>query len=114
MSESTSLPPFLKWGDYKSKDQNNPDIVELQVLDATPFATEYSTNVRAKVKRDQAWREEIVPLKSHGSNNASLLTKWTAMVNKGKIKAGTHCTIKTHLGISKNNNPIRRFAIELR
>ena len=110
MSE-TALTPFLKWGEYKSKDHNSPDIVELQVLDPEPFATEYSTNVRAQVRRAQLWREEIVPLKSNSSVNASLLTKWTDLVNKGKIKIGTHCTIKTHLGISKNDNPIRRFAI---
>jgi hypothetical protein len=113
MSETASLPPFVKWGDYKSRDADKPDILDIKVLDPTLFATEYSTNIRVEVKSDQTWTEAILPIKSHSSNNASLLTKWTDIVKKGKIKKGFVCTIKTHLGISKNDNPIRRFAISV-
>jgi hypothetical protein len=114
MSSTSSLPPFVKWGDYKSKDADKPDMLEIKVLDAEPFATEYSTNARVEIKDGQTWTEAILPIKSHSSNNASLLTKWTDLLKKGKIKKGSVCTIRTHLGISKNDNPIRRFAISVR
>ena len=114
MSEASSLPPFIKWGGYKSKDAEKPDVIEIRVLEPEPFATEYSTNARIEIKDDQTWTEAILPIKSHSSNNASLLTKWSELVKKGKIKTGSVCTIRTHLGISKNDNPIRRFAISVR
>ncbi len=46
---SDLYPPFLKWGDYKSKDDKNPDILHIEVLDTVTFETEYNICVRAMV-----------------------------------------------------------------
>jgi len=46
---NTSFPPFLKWGDYHSKDEKNPDVLEVEPQEIDTFETEYSINVNAKV-----------------------------------------------------------------
>jgi len=109
----TDLPPFLRWGNYKSGDENNPDILELKVLETETFETEYSVNVGILIKDGSEWIEVILPLKSHTSNNASLLKQWTINVKNGKLKAGKQFKLKTWLGTSKRTQrPIRRFVIE--
>ena len=46
---SDQYPPFLKLGNYKSKDENNPDIIKVKPLELETFETEYGVNVRAEV-----------------------------------------------------------------
>lgn len=109
---STTLTPFIKWGDYHSKDENNPDVLEIQVLDTETFDTDYSINANIKHKEDDKWIEKILPLKSHDSNNASLLKQWFDLVKTKKIRKNSAGKILTWLDISKNGRPIRRYVLE--
>jgi len=114
MSETKALAPFIKWGDYRSKDPSKPDVLEIQIVDPEPFTTEYSTNARVQIKDGQTWIEKILPLKSHASNNPSLLNAWTELQKKGQLKAGQLLKIKTWLGTSRTlKRPIRRFVLEV-
>lgn len=106
MSE-TFYPPFLKWGDYKSKDEKNPYILHIEVLETETFETEYSACVRAMVNGI----EMNVPLQNFGSKNMQLLQKWKELVSSGKIVQGKKFKIKTWLGTSRNKHPIRRFEL---
>ncbi|MCH7560706.1 MAG: hypothetical protein IIC67_04955, partial [Thaumarchaeota archaeon] len=82
---STELAPFIKWGDYTSKDGNIPDILYLEVIDVETFDTEFSTNVQVKQKINDSWEERVLPLKSHESNNSQLLQLWNKAKRKRKI-----------------------------
>ena len=106
---STELAPFIKWGDYTSKDSNLPDILHLEAIDVETFDTEYSTNVHVKQKIDDVWEERVLPLKSHESNNTQLLNLWNKAKRDGKVTVGNKFQIQTYLGLSKNNRSIRRF-----
>ena len=110
MSETT-FPPFLKWGEFKSDDPQNPDVIEIKVLETETFETEYSINVLALRKEKKKWVEFNLPLKSHESSNVSLLNQWTKLVKSDKIKKGTILRLKTWKGTSKNGRPIRRFEL---
>ncbi len=104
---NSSFPPFLKWGRYTSKDEKNPDVLEVEPQEIDTFETEYSINVNAKVDGiDMA-----VPLHSLESNNMQLLQKWNDGIKKKKIQVGKKFKLLTWLGISKNNFPIRRFEL---
>lgn len=105
--------PYIKWGNYPSKDESSPDKIEFQVVDPTPFDSEYSANVRVMVTENKSTQEMILPLKSHESANASLLKMWNGKVKEGRIKKGTEVVLKTWLGVSKNSRAIRRFELEL-
>ena len=48
MSENSTLPPFLKWGSYKGTEEN-PDTINVEIIDPEPFSTQYDWNVLAKV-----------------------------------------------------------------
>ena len=106
MSESL-YPSFLHWGDYKSKDEKHPDVLNVEVLETETFETEYGINARATVDGI----EYAVPLHSFASKNKQLLQLWTDAVKQGKVKVGKKFKIKTWLGISKNKFPIRRFEL---
>lgn len=110
MSEDT--PPFIKWGDCHSKDENSPDVLEIQVLDTETFDTDYSINANIKQKENNQWTEKVLPLKSHDSANASLLKQWFDGIKTKKIRKNSTGKILTWLGTSKNGNPIRRFRLE--
>lgn len=103
---------YNKWGSNKSQDKNKPDVLEFRVLEAETFETEYSTNVKVEQKTSDGWKEVILSLKSHDSNNASLLQMWQKAVKDKLIKKGKKFVIKTWLGLSKNSRPIRRFELE--
>jgi|GEM_PF-5422705 len=79
-------------------------MLEIQMIDPEPFTTEYSVNARVKLREGEAWTETILPLKSHTSNNASLLTKWTQLQHKGQLKEGRELKIKTWLGMTKKTD----------
>jgi hypothetical protein len=103
---------YIKWGSSKSHDKENPDVLELKVAETETFETEYSTNVKVQQKENNGWKEAILPLKSNTSDNASLLQLWQKRVKDGLIKKGKKFVLKTWLGLSKNNRPIRRFELE--
>ncbi len=98
MSESL-FPPFLHWGDYTSKDEKQPDVLNVEVLEIEPFDTEYGKNVRAKVDGI----EKIIPLKNFSTNNIKLLNLWIANTKKEKIKQGVKLALYTWLRKSKQN-----------
>jgi len=102
---------YLKWGSFKSQDSEKPDVLEFKVLDTETFDTEYSTNIKALHKTNNGWNEVILPLKSHSSYNKSLLTLWEKAVKKREAKSGKKFSIRTWLGVSKNDRPIRRFEL---
>ncbi len=110
MSESL-FPPFLKWGQYKSKDEKNPDVLNFEALETDTFETEYSINVKVLKESDGEWNETNIPLHSFESKNKQLYTLWHSAVTSNKITAGKKFSIKTWLGISKNKFPIRRFEL---
>ena len=106
MTESL-YPEFLKWSKYTSKDEKQPDILNVKVVETETFEIEYSINVRAEVDGI----EMNIPLHSFESKNKQLLSEWTKAVKEGKVKVGKKFQIKTWLGTSKNNFPIRRFEL---
>jgi len=106
MSE-THFPPFLKWGSYTSKDEKNPNELDVEPQEIDTFETEYSINVNAKVDGI----EVAMPLQSFESNNRQLLQKWNEGIKKKKIQVGKKFKLRTWLGTSKNNFPIRRFVL---
>ena len=106
MSDSL-FPPFLKWGLYKSKDKDKPDIIKIRVKELETFETEYTINVEAEIYEDNKWNTIVVPLKSHESKNSSLLNQWT----NTDVTVGDELVIETYLGKSRNNRPIRRYSL---
>lgn len=110
---NTIQTPFIKWGNYKSQDQNNPDVLELQVAEVETFETAYSTNVRVRQRIGDDWEERILPLKSYESVNSILLKEWQKAEFKKLIKVGKRFVLKTWLGKSKKSDfPMRRFVLE--
>lgn len=107
MSEKT-FPPFLKWGKYKSEDENNPDRIEIEVTDLETFETEYGVNINAIVDGE----EMAIPIQNFNSVNVSLLKLWKSNIRKGDIKKGSKFTLLTYLGLSKNDRKIRRWVME--
>ena len=105
---NTSLPPFLKCGNYKSEDVNSPDKLEIQVTETETFETEYGVNVNATVDAVAM----VIQLHSYNSANTALLKLWNNNIKKGNIKKGVKFTLYTHLGLSKNNRKIRRWVME--
>ena len=101
----TTFPPFLKWGHCKSKDEKNPDVLNFEALETDTFETEYSINVKVDGV------EMAMPLQSFESNNRQLLQKWQEGITKKKIQVGKKFKLRTWLGTSKNNFPIRRFEL---
>ena len=105
---SDTFPPFLKWGNYKSEDINNPDKIEIQVTETETFETEYGVNVNAVIDGV----EMALPLHNFNSANTSLLNLWNNNIKNKKIKKGTKFTLCTYLGKSKNDRKIRRWVME--
>jgi hypothetical protein len=110
---STEQITYIRWGDYKSKDANKPDILEVEVITLEFFESKLSTNVLVKLKENDSWQEKLLPLKSHESANGSLLKQWNELVDKKKIKIGGKILIKTSLGISRYHRVIRNSRIEV-
>lgn len=109
---STDIIPYIKWGDYTSHDEENPDVLEIKVSNLDTFDTEYSVNVQVLLKTANGLEYRILPLKSHASRNASLLTLWSKGIREKKIKKDTRFKIHTWIGESKNGFPIRRHVLE--
>lgn len=107
MTNESTYPEFLKWGEYHSKDEKNPDVLKVEILEDETFETEYSINIRAKVDGV----EKNIPLCSHESKNKQLFQKFIAAKKNGKIQVGKKFKILTWLGTSKNGHPIRRYEL---
>lgn len=95
---TTSLPQFLKWGNYKSTDADKPDIIQVEIVDPEPFETQYDWIVLAKLDNT----ETNIPLRAKSSNK-KLYKQYTQLLHAGKIKAGTKLKIKTWLRKSSKN-----------
>ncbi len=109
MSNESSLTPFLHWGDYKSKNEKNPDALHLVVAEAEPFATTYSTNIKAEIIDKGLF---IIPLHNFESANKALLNEFSKLHREGKIKDGSSIKVSTWLGVStRNGKPLRRWKI---
>lgn len=108
MSESL-YPPFLKWGNYHSKDKENPDILKVEVLETETFETEFATNLRAMVDGI----EVNIPLHNFESKNKQLLMKFLDAQRKGKIRVGTKFKLKTwkEAHPKKKGFEIRRYEL---
>lgn len=107
MSNDT-FPPFLKWGIYKSEEQENPDKLVIETTETETFETEFGTNINALVDG----KEMAVPIQNFNSANTALLKLWKNNIKKGNIKKGVKFTLLTYLGRSKNDRKIRRWAME--
>jgi len=109
LSES-SLIPFFKWGDCKSNDADNPDVVTMLIMEAEPFETTYSTNIKADV---DGIGMRIVPLHNFDSANKGLLKEFSNLWKAGKIKDGSKIEVRTWVGVSTRNadKKLRRWKI---
>ena len=109
-NSESSLTPFLHWGDYKSETESNPDVNQMLIMEAEPFATTYSTNIKADVE-SQGMR--IIPLHNFESANKGLLNEFSKLWKQGKIKDGSRIEVKTWLGVSTRNadKKLRRWKI---
>ena len=96
MSEN-SFPPFLKWGTYKGR-EDNPDTINVEIIDPEPFSTQYDWNVLAKVDM----MDMNIPLKAK-STNKILYRSYNRLLKENKIKVGTILKIKTWLRKSTKN-----------
>lgn len=105
---SDTFPPFLKWGSYKSEDQDNPDKLSIHVTETETFETEYGVNVNATIDGV----EMALSLHNFNSANTSLLNLWNNNIKNKKIKKGAEFTLCTYLGESKNKRKIRRWVME--
>ena len=109
---SDLFPSFLKWSDYKSKDEKKPDTITINVTELETWESEYSINVNAEVKKKSEFIEMSIPLKSHESKNSALLDLWNKAVSMKRIAVGDTIAIQTWLGKStKSDHEIRRWRL---
>ena len=108
MNEDSTLPPFLKWGDYKGR-EDNPDTITVEIIDPEPFPTKYDWNVLAKVDMI----DTNIPLKAK-STNKILYRAYNKLLRENKVKVGTLLKIKTWLRKSTKNpeNDLRDFKLD--
>lgn len=105
------LTPFIKIGEYTSKNETKPDILELRSEGPETFETEYSTCAFVRQKVNGKFEKRIISLHAHDSRNISLLNGWNNAVKKGNLKKGRKFKFMTWLGVSRNNRPIRRWKL---
>ena len=106
------FPSFFKWSDCKSKDEKKPDIINLKVTELETWKSEYSENINAEIKQKDEFIEMSISLKSHDSNNSSLLVLWNKAVTMNRIAIGDTIAIQTWLGKSKkSDHEIRRWRL---
>lgn len=93
-----NYPPFLKWGDCKSKDKSKPDVLDLEIVDPEPFPLQYDWYVLARIDGV----DKNIPLRAKTANK-KLYREYMKLLKDGKIKTGTKVIIKTWLGKSSRN-----------
>jgi len=106
---SDLYPRFLQWGQYTSKDEKNPDVIQCTILEDDTFETEYGICVNVKIDNEK----RAITLHSFNSQNRSLITQWTDAKKNGKIRRDRKFKLVTWKGISKRNKDreIRRFKL---
>jgi len=83
------FPSFFKWSDCKSKDEKKPDTIELKVTELETWKSEYSENINAEIRYlTDDFIEMSISLKSHESQNSSLLVLWNKAVTMKRIAIG--------------------------
>jgi len=87
--------PFIHWGDYKSQDQNNPDVLKLQVVDPEIRENLYCSYVPVLHNDNGEWKEKNLPLRQHEHWNRNLFRKYYDLFNSGLIRVNTHLKLKT-------------------
>ena len=97
-SEDTLYPTFLKWGNCKSRNKENPDVITAKVIDPEPFRTQYDWNILAKVNLI----DTNIPLRA-ASASKKLYRQYMSLLKQNKIHSGTNLTIKTWLDKSSKN-----------
>ena len=86
MSE-TSILPFFHWGECNADSKINADRIDLEIVEAEPFDSTYSSNIKAKVTFDYHKDELMnIPLWNYKSKNQALLRQYMTQFEKGKIK----------------------------
>ena len=118
---SDLFPSFLKWSDYKSKDEKKPDTLNIKVTELETWESEYSFNINAELMQpppkkqslaDREFIEMSISLKSHESKNSALLDLWNKAVSMKRIAIGDTIAIQTWLGKStKSDHEIRRWRL---
>lgn len=102
--------PWIGWSGYTSTDTNNPDKLQIKIVETETFETEYSTAVKVMVKRETRWLFYFLPLKSNNSSNDKLLRLWAKNVKNGRLKPGVIFTLATYKRPSKRSKwMIREF-----
>jgi len=109
LSENSTSPDFLKWGEYNGQ-QDKPATLSIEIIDPEPFQTKYDWNVLAKVDGV----ELNIPLRGK-TDNPKLYREYIKLLRENKIKVGTILRIKTWLRKSTKNpeNDLRDFEIAL-
>ena len=111
---SRSFPPFIKWGDYKSEDENKPDVLILQVADPEIRENLYSSYVPVVHNDNGERKEKNLPLHQHDHWNRKLLKDYLEKYNLGQIRQNTRILVKTWLRKSKRSAYlVRDFTLEI-
>ena len=110
---SRSFPPFIKWGDYKSQDENNPDVLIMQVVDPEVRENLYGYYIEVVHNDNGAWKEKNLPLRYHDHWNRKLIKDYLEKYNLGLIGKNTHIILKTWLRKSKRSiHQVREFVLD--
>ena len=93
-------PPFFKIGEHcKSKDKDNPDILEIEFLELETFETDYGIHINTKING----KEYAFTLKNFNQNNNEVLRIWNEGKRKEKWKLGKKYKFATWLQPLKKN-----------
>ena len=88
--------PWVKWSEYTSTDKDKPDLLEVKVVETETFETNYSTAVKALIKKGAEWVLHYLPLRAKNSTNSKLKDLWDKNVGNGQIKPEAEFTLQTH------------------
>ena len=104
----TEFPEFFKWGNCKSKDKTNPDVIDVTIIDPQPEETKYDWTIFCEIDGN----EYRLPLRAK-TENKKLYRLYLMMLHKGKVKPRSKITIKTWMSKSSKNpdRDLREFRI---
>ena len=102
---------FIGWCQFKSKDKDKPDVLEVKPQGKDIWTTKYSKCINVSYNVDGAWSDAILPLKALNSVSTGLFSQWTEAMDGGKLNVGEAVKILTWLDKSINGHPIRRFML---
>lgn len=95
--------PWIRWSDYQSSDKDNPDLLEIKVLQPASFETRYGWAVRVLLRKGSEWTLHNLTLKAIKSRNDKLDYLWRINREKGRIKPDAELVLKTWLRKSKTS-----------